>query len=267
MIKSLFLIVLVSIAPLAYAETFLGHVRARPPAIVVDGDHYSGPVLEIIELSLARRGHDVNWLNTPWLRTIRMAKGSSLDLIPSHSMTPSRYHYLLPVLYGFRERSVYFFIRNGSDVNIDVFDDVKKYKVGQLRGSFYSEKYNSATDITRVNVGNLEQLFHMLEYGRIDVAVISQAQGDVSKFYDSPLFRPANYVDVFTHGRYFSIPKHSPMAKFYDEINYEVYKMRKSGEVSKIFSKYNIPAPFQFYADQESKAQAALGVAEDVNQQ
>ena len=78
-----------------YADSFTGHVRDRPPAIMVKNEHFSGPILEIIELSLARQGHEITWLNVPWARTLEMAKnGGHIDILPHHSMTIERYDYL-----------------------------------------------------------------------------------------------------------------------------------------------------------------------------
>jgi len=235
-----------------FCDDFIGHVRNRPPALVIKNETFSGPVLDIIELSLVRQGHKITWLNVPWARTLKMAKErGNVDILPRHSMTAKRYDYLLPIIYGHRKRKLVYFSRKDSDIKISKFEDLQKYSIGQLRGSFYSQKQDKSDLFERIEVNNLEQLVAMLLRGRIDIVVISEAQGNVDHFSKNKLFQRLDYNEIFLNGRYFSIPKHSPLAKFYDDIRKEVSHMRKSNEITDIFSKYNLEAPIQVGLNEE----------------
>jgi len=235
-----------------FADNFIGHVRNRPPALVIKNETFSGPVLEIIELSLKRQGHKITWLNVPWARTLKMAKeGGNVDILPRHSMTSERYDYLLPIVYGHRKRKLFYFSRKDSDIKISSFEDLHKYSIGQLRGSFYSQKQDKSDLIERIEVNNLEQLIVMLLRGRIDIVVISEAQGNIEHFSKNENFQRLDYNEIFLNGRYFSIPKHSSLAEFYDDIHKEVSRMRKSNEIADIFSKYNLEAPIQVGSNEE----------------
>jgi len=259
MVKFYIFIIFIGVILPSSADTFVGHVRHRPPWVIVESGNFSGPVLKIIEISLARQGHKITWLDIPWVRTLNMAKnGGHVDILPRHSMTSERYDYLLPILYGYRKRKLYYFSRKESDIQINKFEDLQKYMVGQIRGSFYSHKYNNSNFSKRIEVNVLEQLVAMLTHGRIDIVVISEAQGHISHFKNNPNFRQLDYKEIFFNGRYFSIPKHSPMAKFYDDINDEINKMRENNEINKIFSQYSLEEPIQAYTDEDIKNRKLL---------
>jgi len=103
--------------------------------------------------------------------------------------------------------------------------------------------------LNRIEVNNSEQLTSMLSHSRIDLVVVSEAQGHMSDFIKNPIFKQLDYIETFLNGRYFSIPKHSPLSKFYIDINNEVNNMRKNNEITKIFSQYNLEAPIQVDSD------------------
>ena len=226
----------------AYAETFIAHCRDRPPELVPTNPGCSGPIADIIEIAVGKLGHQVEWHLVPWIRTIKIAEHGEVDIIPRHSMNDKRRTFLYPATYGYETRNVYYMVHSDSQTKIERFDDLIGLTIGARRGSFYSKTFNESTDLTKRFYNSDEQLLLLLKAKRIDVAIVSSGQNE-DTYRNEPEVRQAKYVDTFYNGRYISISKKSPMAKYQAEFIAIIDEMRASGEVGEIFKKYNLPPP------------------------
>lgn len=243
------------------ADVFLAHCRNRGVEMVEgNGGVCTGPVPEILETALKRIGHSVKWQNAPWARTIKGAEKGVPDILLRHSMNEERRGFLMPIVYGYEIRKLYFYVTSQRpDIEINSEQDLRNYRIGVLRDSFYAPKFSSAKDLNLSEHRELAQKVRMLESGRIDVAAIKSTQiKELREDLDAIGAKPANYVEEFFNGRYFSIPKNSRMSRHYKALSAEIYKMRKDGEISAIFEKYAADIPSQDYEHMDSKAQEAL---------
>lgn len=74
-------------------------------------------------------------------------------------------------------------------------------------------------------------------------------------------FLNKNFVLVemtFINARYCSIPKKSPLIKYFDQISVEMFKLRRSGEMTNIMKKYGAIPFIQDFTTPESKKQELL---------
>ncbi len=226
------------------ADTFRAHCRERAPELIPRDEGCSGPVAEIVELAVQRMGHTIKWSNVPWARTITVAEFGDVDIIPRHSMNAKRDVFLNSVAYGYSIRKVYYMITPQKNIKINKFEDLIPYKIGALRGSFYSDLFANSLGLNKYFFNNTEQIVSMLESGRIDIAVTS-SNHDVEKFRMIKGVREAEYIEYFYNGRYISIPKKSPMSKYYNNFKSIINDMVSSGEIGVIFNKYSLKAPEQ----------------------
>lgn len=247
---------------MVFADVFQAHCRNRGVEMVEGTNGVcTGPVPEVIETALKKLGHSVKWQNAPWVRTIKGAEKGNPDILLRHSMNEERRNFLLPVVYGYEIRKLFFYTTpQRPDIKINSESDLKNYKIGVLRDSYYAPKFNSATNLNLQELRENEQKVKMLKSGRIDVAAIKSSQGkELIKELEDIGSAPASYVEEFPNGRYFSVPKKSAMAKYYEALSAEIFRMRKDGEISAIFEKYNAPVPTQDFDHADSKAQEAMG--------
>ena len=226
-----------------FAEVFQGHCRHRPPTLVLKNDICTGPSIELIEKALARLGHHVEWQAVPWPRSIEMAKVGKVDILPQHSMKPEREAYLNPILYGYRTRTVSYYASASSQIEVNSFNDLRPFKVGALRGSFYSSTFDKA-NLNKWYVGENTQLKDMLQAQRIDVAITSQVHG-TELFDNCPKIRKLSYEETLFNGRYFSIPKSSPKSRHANAIRDVIADMRHDDTIKGMFLAYETIPPVQ----------------------
>lgn len=256
--KYIALLLAVLSTQLCAQDYLIGHGRERQPEMFWYGNRLSGPVVEMIEKSLTRHGLEIRWADVPWMRSILMAQQGSVDLLPRHSMTEEREQYLLPVLYGYEVRKVSFFKRKDASFEVKNYDDLAGLVIGDLKNSFYFERYYVDDSLDKVSVTTNQQLLEMLLAGRFDVAIISDGQSDRHIFDTNPDIVAVDYTEFLLNGRYFSLAKNSAAAQYYPTILKEIYAMRKNGEVTTIFYNYNVQAPMQNFDHPESLAQLNL---------
>ncbi|MGF1720697.1 transporter substrate-binding domain-containing protein [Vibrio kyushuensis] len=239
-----FIVGLLLFSQYAFSEVLIAHCRDRPPELQITQDGCGGPVAEMIELAVLRIGHEVKWVNVPWARTINTAKSGMVDIIPRHSISAERRKFLHAVSYGCQVRHVSFIVKLGSDIKIEDSNSLSSYRVGVIRGSFYSNSISKRQYSGLHAVDDNEQLISMLLNNRIDIAITSSDHG-VEIFKAQEGLAELDYKEKFHNSRYISMPKQSDKSRYYSDFGIEILEMRLSGEVAKIFSKHNLPPPEQ----------------------
>ncbi len=226
------------------ADNFRGHCRDRAPSMEAQGTRCIGPVPEIIETALSRLGHTITWQKVPWKRSIETAKDGNVDILPRHSMTPEREGFLYAVPYGYKKRIIYLMITPDKEFDIKNFSELKGKKVGVIRGSFYSNLFDTDKGFFKKEMPDNEHVVKMLINGRIDIALTSSAHEE-EKYRAIPNIKEATFKDVFFNSRNISIPKKSPMSKHFNKFAAQINKMISSGEASEIFKKFGVKPPAQ----------------------
>ncbi|EKO3792175.1 ABC transporter substrate-binding protein [Vibrio metschnikovii] len=234
-------------APLWANVTWQGHCRDRIPYLYFENGQCKGPGGDVITQVIGKLGHQVQWTQVPWARTIGVAPQGGVDLIPLHSMDEEREVYLHPLLMGYGQREVFYFTRKNSDIDAKDFDEIvsKGYVVGALNGSFYSSQFNQNTDRLRtIFVTSGDQIINMLKAGRFDLAITSEQHG-LDVFESDPELRKISYTDVSLNGRFFSVPRRSANYQYINQLEAALTEMRRSGEITRIFESYGLEAPIQ----------------------
>jgi len=246
------------------AEPARVDIRHRPPEMSIVEQNYSGPIIDIIDLLLADANIEPQWLSVPWARTLLRAKLGHVDIIPRHSMTPDREEYLLPMLLGYEQRNVHYLL-SPSIKDIEPFQSPKEFGsliFGLLRGSYYGPYINNIdTKISTVFTNDIDQLMSLLLSGRIDIMPIQNlkwaevAFDKVKHQHPKKKYQIAGFKESFFSGKYLSIPKSSPLAGRYHQLNCKLFKLRHTGTIDKLYKQYLIPSYIQIFDNKESRQQ------------
>jgi len=250
-------------------------IRHRPPEMSIVEKSYSGPIIDIIDLLLEDANLEAQWLSVPWARTLLRAKLGQVDIVPRHSMTPERAGYLLPMLLGYEQRNVHYLL-SPNIKNIEQFQSPKQFGgliFGLLRGSYYGPYIKSIdSKLSTVFTNDIDQLMSLLLSGRIDIMPIqnlSWAEVSYEKVkhqHAEKKYQIAAFKESFISGKYLSIPKSSPLAARYHQLNCKLFKLRNAGTIDSIYQEYLIPTYIQILDNQESLEQLDSCLDPHVNQ-
>ena len=233
--------------------------RSRPPEIIINNGLPTGPIIKLVEVLFHQQKVDIQWRKAPWARSLKDAEFGKTDLLVRHSMNPQREQYLLPILLGYETRNVHYVILDEHTEKFNLLKEIKGLSIGALRYSFYSE---SAKEILANNsitlVNELSQLIKMVNKNRIDIILAYDEHWEViSKDYKGKLVELSHFKEEFINGRYLSISKKSFAKQYYTQLNCRIFKMRKNGDLSAIFTQYGVKPYIQLFETEESIEQSA----------
>ncbi len=246
------------------ANSVVVDFRHRPPEMEVMGQVSSGPIKQLIDEFLKQHNLVADFQLVPWPRTINRAQKGQVDLLPRHSMNRARESYLLPMLMGYEERKVVYLLspKIKNSERYSSLAALSQLKFGVLRNSFYSETLSVALENKQVFEANsTEQLMHLLLKGRIDVLPIQNIAWANSAFdrirsqFKNVTYHIAPYGERSLAAKYISLSKYSEFAYLYQDLNCTLFKMRKSGQIDRIYQQYQVGAYKQEFDLPESIAQ------------
>ena len=248
----------------SFAEQVRIDLRHRPPEMSIIEQNYSGPIIDIIELLLKDANLEPLWLNVPWPRTLLRAKLGQVDIIPRHSMTPDREKYLLPMLLGYEQRTIHYLLAP-TIKNADTYKSPKQFGgliFGLLRGSYYGPYIKSIDNyVSTVYTNDIDKLMSLLLSGRIDIMPIQNlswaeaAYDKVKHMHPGKQYQTTFFKESFVSGKYISIPKSSPLAAKYHQLNCKLFKLRNAGIIDKLYKEYLISTYIQIFDNKESQQQ------------
>ncbi|WP_153915746.1 substrate-binding periplasmic protein [Shewanella sp. TC10] len=225
-----------------FAETFTAHCRNYPPELFFENGECKGVVPEMMTDIFIELGHQITWENVPWIRSIKEAESGKVDLLIRHSMTEARQVFLYPIAYGYYIRNLNFYKSPRLDLDITSYKELDNYRVGAIRGNFYSPTFSTFESRELTLVGKTQQLVGMLERNRIDVAVTS-ASHNVELFEGK--FEKITLVDTFENPMYISIPKKSKAVKLYSDVARLIKEYGDTGKINQYFERYGLEVPEQ----------------------
>lgn len=225
-------------------QSFTAYCRDYPPELSFDGSECVGVLPDLVTDIFNEMGHEILWVKAPWIRSLADAKAGKVDLLIRHSMTPERELFLLAAPYAFYLRTLSFYKSPLFKSDITSYDELKKARIGAIRGNYYSPSFSYLDTRELSLVGTTQQLLAMLEKGRIDLAVTSKSH---SLELFSERFEKISFVDSFYNPMYISVSKKSKAALLYDEMAKILLEYRKSGKINRYFNKYGLPVPEQVF--------------------
>ncbi len=253
-ILTLLALLLLLAAP-AFAETLRYAVFPAPPFIIFNQEDSAGNIRGI-DVDIARAVAEsmnvrLEFIPCTWARALNLMKNGGADLLSSAFRKPDREVYMsyfdAPSL---EQLPVAFYIRSGSNVRIDRFEDLYTVNsVGVLHGAAYFARFDDDPTIRRTVVNTQDQLFEMLLAGRFDCAV-----GYVPRenyYLSQASFRDQVERSEFVHNEYsptyMTVSRRSEFMKRFDEMNRIVTQLVENGTVRDIteryFREFALPSP------------------------
>lgn len=244
----------------ALAETITINLQDRRPEVYIKDSKNFGPIVDIANELMQKTKNRPYFEWVPWSRTLAQAQGKASILLTRHSMIPERRSFLMPIPYGQETRSVYFMKNKKSKFKVVKYEELLGHTIGYRNKSYYSPRFSSDNNLTKVTVKRDELLVKLLHRKRLDIVITNSIVQFKEMVKATGLsyeknFEPLEFKDTFYNGRYFSIPMNSKLAKKYDELNCAMFEMRKSGRINHYFKSHNLDELIQSFDDEDSKRQ------------
>ncbi|MGH4120405.1 methyl-accepting chemotaxis protein [Clostridium sp.] len=153
-----------------------------PPFIIYNekDKSLSGVDIEIIKEIYKRNNIDVEFKITTWNTSLKMVEEGLSDILPTISYNSKRENFL-DFTEAYRDTSKYVFLtRKDSNVKINNFNDLYKYKIGVIKDYNYSNKFSNDKKINKIENANEDTMFDKLIKGQVDTILINDFSG---KYY------------------------------------------------------------------------------------
>jgi len=153
-----------------------------PPFIIYNekDKSLSGVDIEIIKEIFKRNNINVEFKITTWNTSLKMIEEGLSDILPTISYNSKRKDFL-DFTIPYRDTSKYIFLtKKVTDVKINNYDDLHKYKIGIIKGYNYSKRFNSDNLINKIENSNEDTMFDKLLKGQVDAILINDFSG---KYY------------------------------------------------------------------------------------
>lgn len=229
------------IVPTASASVITAAQSPWPP-FINDDDANPGLVVEIVTAAYQTQGYELQFNVLPWLRALKSAKTTRIDVIPALWYTRKRSkHYLYSDAYLVNEIT---FVKRASDpFKYSGVSSLDGKKVGVIGAYHYDSVFLSAQNVEKITADRLMVNLKRLISGHIDLAVsdrivashtIKQSSLPASHFAFSD-------TSLSTTPLYLAISVHHPNAQRYvDAFNQGLAEIKRNGQLRRIEVKYGI---------------------------
>jgi polar amino acid transport system substrate-binding protein len=236
----------------AQDTTLVVDLRHRPPEMIVEGEQYSGPLLDILEEAAQKAGYQIKYQVRQFQGSLEYLKRGEIDVLPRTIYTQRRAEvidYLGPI--GYERKEILFLVKQGKEASIQRFEDLKRLTVGVKRGTVYFEEFDQSQEINKVVSHDDENLVRMFAHNRFETMIIldKSAVEFALKKYRISDYAYAHYRHPICIGLYYGITRGHP-AK--DALQHALEDLVTSGRVNAIYHKYDLEPPFSD-AQPESK--------------
>lgn len=212
-----------------------------PPYISSQFDGY-GVIPTLVARAFARKGYSVEFEFFPWKRAYVLAANGTFDGTLAWESNPENDNLFLHGQAFLSEPLVFFYL-DESDIVINMFADVAKYRLGVIRGYDYSPEFGSLRDTLKLeDVKEGAQAFEMLLNKRTDLYLsgLRVGRNELATFFPKHSAR-VRHTSAFYVYRYYlinlskKVPRNSALLQLFDE---SIVEMKESGEYDKIISRY-----------------------------
>lgn len=223
---------------------FVVDVRHRPPEMNVDGETWSGPLIDIIEEAAHRITYRVKFQVRQFEGSLRYMEHGKVDILPRAICTPTRasmMDFLGPI--GYEQKEIVFLVQPGQEDSIQTFDDLKHLTVGVKQGTVYFKEFDASQEIVKIESHDDENLVRMFAHHRFDAMIIldRDAVEAALKKYQISAYAYAHYKLDLRIGIYYGIRRNHP-AK--DALQHALEDLVTSGSVKAIYAQYGLTPPF-----------------------
>ena len=168
----------ISIVLLALCLTWPVQAQPQPqPKFRVAYDEATAPLVPAMKAVYAEIGIEPEFVLAPAERALLGTSEGSYDADLSRvEGSLGAYPKLMFTRESIKKTELLPFARPGSGIQVQSLADLRRYKVGLMRGSKFAESYVRKTGLAVQTAPHQASFFKMLEVGRFDVALITSTQ-------------------------------------------------------------------------------------------
>ncbi|MEH6346988.1 MAG: transporter substrate-binding domain-containing protein [Bermanella sp.] len=214
-----------------------------PPRKIVVEEKVSGIDADILREVARRMDMDIKFVSCPWLRCQRLVMDGKVDFMTSAVWTKERdgyAHFINPPYVT--NSTFHFYVLANANVHIHKYEDLYKYKVGDVRGAVKFERFDNDGKIQKYFITADEQLIKVLVANRVDVIVGQESQFDYmiqSQGYGQVKKSSYKYV-TNTSPVFMALSRKSKQAKHAKQFSKIMAQLIDEGVVEKIKAKYRL---------------------------
>jgi len=202
-------------------------------------DSTDDPSFEILKVATQNLNWKVDFFDCPsWKRCLLLMESGDIDMMPGLFKTSEREKYMYYVEPPYFGERIAFYFRKGQGSDVKEHKNLKGLTIGVRIGVKHVEPFDSDTSLDKFEVPIANQMYKMLQAGRIDTFIGNEAQDALlkdSEFKDQ--FEKAPY-QLPSGDDYFTISKKSPYAKDRFKFGKVLKQFIDSGKVKEIYKKF-----------------------------
>lgn len=162
-----------------YLSFLTTNIYANKQLIIATGEKQNSPFnkisKEILTEAYKKIDVDVNFQAVPSLRSLVMSDEGKIDGEMHRILgIEKKFLNLIRIPISINKINVVVFTKN-KDIIINKIDDLKHYKIGIRRGVQFAENISYGMNVYKLE--KIDQLFNMLQLGRIDIAIETSFAG------------------------------------------------------------------------------------------
>lgn len=238
------LLILFGLLPLlipaaGYPDTLKVAFAHWPPRKIIEDNQVDGVDARILKRLGKRLGVTMDFSVCPWARCVYLFKQGKVDLITSFSKNEERLTFTEYLGSPYATDKISFWVKNSSPFVIERYADLYGKKVGLIRGAVYFKAFDEEKGFTRVEVNSEDQMFRMLESGRIDTFIGYRQVVEylLIKYGYAGRFTQCSF-QINGHGSYIAMSLQSPNRHWQSSLETELQTMIDNGEVEEIIEQF-----------------------------
>ena len=211
-----------------------------PPIKIHEEDKQTGIANDVLKEIAKRMNLEIYYFDCPWRRCLELLKAGKADITVAHK-APEREEYLYAIDPPLMDTgAVAFYVRAGSNISINTYNDLYKFRIGEVRGGSHWDKYNKDAKLKKFSTAKPEQLISMLIANRIDTfaGMEFQAEWEIKKAGLLGKILKAKYGYRGDKRLYFMLSKKSIFADKLPEFRKVIRRLHDEGYFNKIINSY-----------------------------
>lgn len=220
-------------------EIVWGFSEYPPFKYTEDGVHKGIDVMVMEEVA-QKLGVKIKFYDCPFKRCVEALKDGDVDFMTAFGLREERKVFAEFVYPPYNQKNAkVLYIKKGSKVRIDKYEDLYKYTIGVKNGVSYFPRFDKDERIKKEVVNEVEMNLRKLDQGRIDAAINTEIQMDyliIKNGFDQS-FVKSKFRDE-TGEDYIGVSKKSALIKRKKEIDKIVADMVQSGRTKEIVSEF-----------------------------